>query len=305
MSVALKKNVKATLTYYDVLEFPLTSFEVWKFLMKYHQEEKKGRATLQGVSQKLYELRSEGEIGCEKGMWFLSERKHLIALRIAREKISIHKLKAMKTLVAWLRYLPFVRMIAATGSLALRHGTKESDWDLLIVLKKDHLFTGRITLTLFLHLIGKRRHGNKIEDRACLNYYCTDKSLLVRPEDWYGAHEYQVMIPLFQRLSPDAFLRANGWMFDLRPHLTLPIAPHKLTLTPTKNSIFVQNFLEAPLAFACLEKILGRWQMQKIRSNPKTRLPGSLIVADEERLIFFPAPRGPKVFDAFHKRLTF
>jgi hypothetical protein len=286
MSVALKKNIKATLTYYDVLEFPLTTFEAWKFLMKYHEQQSQGKATLQAVSQKLYELRTEGAIGCEKGMWFLSGRKNLVLLRVAREKISIRKLKSMKVLVTWLRYLPFVRTIAATGSLALRHGTKESDWDMLIVLKNGHLFTGRMILTLFLQIIGKRRHGNKIEDRACLNYYCTEKSLLVRPEDWYGAHEYQVMIPLFQRLSPDAFLRANGWIFHFRPHLELPLVPHKLTLAPTQKSLWVQNFLERLFSARFLEQFLARWQVQKINHNPKTHLAGSLIVADHKRLTF-------------------
>ena len=176
---------------------------------------------------------------------------------------------------------------------------------MFVVLKAGHIFTGRAILTLFLHAIGKRRHGKKIVDRACLNYYCTDKSLLVQPEDWYGAHEYQVMIPLFQGLQSDTFLRANGWMLNFHSHITFPVVSHKLTMMPTRASGMVQKNLEYIFSWGFLEKWLRSVQSRKIKRNPKTNTPGGFIVADEQRLIFFPTPRGPRVFDTFHKRLTF
>ncbi len=300
----LKKNIKATITYYDVLDFPLTTFEVWKMLMNYHEDTVK-KFSLFEVSKKLQELATEGHIQTHNGMWFLPWRNSLVDTRIAREKISIAKLKRMRRLVKILRYLPFIRMIAATGSLSFRHATKSSDWDMFIVMKKGHLFTGRMLLTGFLHFIGKRRHGSKVQDRACLNYYSTDESLAMEPQDWYGAHEYQVMVPLFQGLSVDAFVRANGWMMTFRPHTELPMTPHRLTNTTTPYSEKFQKCLEALFSFSYIEEWCKKLQTKKIENNPKTKISGSLIIANDDRLVFFPRPRSPRVFDEFHKRLTF
>lgn len=304
MVASLRKNILATLTYYDVLEYPLTAFEVRKYLMNYHNQGEEKKFSYSEVVGKLAELREEGMAKEKSGFWFFPNRESLVAMRIAREKISIAKLKRMRRLVTILRYLPFVRMIAATGSLSLRHGTKGSDWDMLIVLEEKALFTGRFLLTIFLQLIGKRRHGKKIIDRACLNYYTGSQSLTVRLSDWYAAHEYQIMIPLFQTFLPDVFYRANGWLLQFRNHAHLPITRHRLEVSDSAFSKQWRTFTETLLSFSWLERNLAFFQKQKIARNPATHQKGACIIADDHSLVFFPAPRGPKVFEQFQKRLT-
>lgn len=304
MATPLRKNILATLTYYDVLEYPLTAFEVRKYLMNYHNYAEVERVSLAQVREKLQELQREGKIESRQGFWFLPGQGNRVEERIAREKISTAKLKRMRKLVAWLRYLPFVRMIAATGSLSLRHGTRGSDWDMFIVLEERALFTGRMILTLFLQCIGKRRHGRKIVDRACLNYYTGSESLTVRLRDWYASHEYQVMIPLFQTFPQDAFYRANSWLLEFRSQAHLPIARHRLLLEETPSAKKWRGRGERMLFHARLEQVLSRLQKKKIFSNPNTHQEGACIIADQHSLVFFPSPRGPKVFERFQNRLT-
>lgn len=301
----LRKNILATLAYYDVLEYPLSAFEVRKYLMNYHNQGEGTKVSLADVIRKLSELEQEGSIATTKGFWFLPGREKNVEIRIAREKISIVKLKRMRRLVAWLRFVPFVRMISATGSLSFRYGSKGSDWDMFIVLEERALFTGRLFITLFLQLIGKRRHGKKIVDRACLNYYTGSESLTVRLCDWYGAHEYQVMIPLFQTLAPDAFYRANGWLLEFRSHAHLPVTRHRLEIADSKNALKWRTVLEKILFHPRIESVLARLQKEKIGRNPATKTEGACIIADEHSLVFFPRPRGPKVFEQFKSRLTF
>ncbi len=304
MVTPLRKNILATLTYYDVLEYPLTTFEVRKYLMNYHNQGLGGQVSLPAVREKLFELEREGRVRENKGFWFLPGREYFIDVRIAREKLSIGKLKRMRRLVAVLRYLPFVRMIAATGSLSLRHGTRGSDWDMFIVLEERALFTGRFLLTLFLQLIGKRRHGKKVVDRACLNYYTGSESLLVRLRDWYASHEYQVLIPLFQTFSHDSFFRANSWLLDFRSQAHLPVTHHRLQLKDTPRLRRWRSVVEFLCFSPWLEKKLARFQKEKIAKNPYTQMEGACIIADQHSLVFFPSPRGPKVFEQFQKRLT-
>lgn len=305
MTGPLKKNIQATLAYYDVLGYPLSFFEVHQFLMKYHGDHKAPSYSLSSILQKLDELTEEGKLEKHSGFWFLPGKNSLVPERISREKISVRKLKRMRRLTKMLRYVPFVRMIAGTGSLSLRHGTRDSDWDMLVVFEKKALFTGRALLTAFLHLIGKRRHGSKIRDRACLNYFCTDESLEVKLTDWYASHEYQVMIPFFQTFGRDRFYRANGWMSQFRENVFLPLAPHRMTVTDSLRSRRLRTLGEKIFSHPLLEKKLSLFQRKKIQKNPLTKIPGACITADEERLVFFPRPRGPRVFEAFQSRLRF
>jgi hypothetical protein len=309
MARSVKQNIIATLTYYAVLEYPLTTFEVWKYYMDYlsHDDEPHKKVTLQEITTKLHELFREDRITEACGMWCLPGTEHLRAQRMYREKISAAKLRRMRSLVAVLRYVPFVRMVFATGSLALRNGSKKSDWDMFIVLQNHRLFTGRTLLTLVTQLLGKRRHGNKITDRACLNYYCTEAGLKVEPADWYAAYEYQSMVP-FVLPRADTFFRANSWISTFRPNASLPVAKHRLTLPQIGRYQRLQMRLEQCLEFlfgSRTEQWLAAWQRRKIQKNPKTALPGSLIVASDERLVFFPRPKGPRVYQAFYERLTF
>jgi predicted nucleotidyltransferase len=66
-------------------------------------------------------------------LYFLPGREGLIASRIRAEKISVSKLKRMRRLAALLAYIPYLRMLGATGSLAMKNGTRESDWDMFVV----------------------------------------------------------------------------------------------------------------------------------------------------------------------------
>lgn len=304
MVTPLRKNILATLTYYDVLEFPLTTFEVRKYLMNYHNYGERENITLVEVYKKLQALHEEGKIATKNGFWFFPGREKRVEERIAREKISIAKLKKMRRLVALLRHLPFIRMIGATGSLSIRHGARGSDWDMFIVLEEKALFTGRLLLTLFLQLIGKRRHGVKIVDRACLNYYTGSKSLTVRLQDWYAAHEYQVMVPLFQTFALDTFYRANSWLLNFRSQAHLPVTRHRLELSDTAAIKKWRETFEKLLFIPTLEKRFAHYQKKKIAHNPATSREGACIIADEHSLVFFPEPRGPKVFEQFQKRLT-
>lgn len=304
MSVFLRKNILATLTYYDVLQYPLTSFEVRKYLMNYHNQGAGEKVSLEKVRLKLQELQQEGKIQNRNGFWFFPGKEADIEERIVREKISTAKLKRMRKLVRCLRYIPFVRMISATGSLSLRHGTRGSDWDMLIVIEERALFTGRMILTAFLHLIGKRRHGKKIVDRACLNYYTGSESLEVRLRDWYASHEYQVIVPLFQTFAQDVFYRANGWLLNFRSNVHLPITAHRMTAMATPDTKKWQSWGEKILGHPWLEQRLASFQKNKIAANPNTHREGACIIADEHSLVFFPRPRGPRVFERFQERLT-
>ncbi len=306
MYYQLGKNIVATVTYYDVMDFPLTAFEIWKHLLEYDREKP---ALTEPVSffqvwQILHSEQLSGKISEKNGWYFLKGREALVEKRIKSEKLSVKKLKGMKRLAKVLAYVPYLRMVGATGSLAMKHGVKGSDWDMFVVLRSGRIWMGRTILTLFLHAIGKRRHGKKISNRACLNYFVTDDNLEIATKDLFSAHEYRFLIPLLSFATFQKFELKNQWIKTYKPNLALTFLPSVWLVSENVFTLKVRHVLESFGDWFDLEKWLSSWQTKKIKRNPKTHLEGSLIEVTNQALVFLPKPRGPRVFQAFKERLS-
>ncbi len=301
----LHKNIVATVTYYDVLDFPLTPYELWRQLISYQETSGTDRAKFKDVFLALATPELQKKLEQKNGFVFLPGRESLVRERIQREKLSARKLEKMKSLVGVVVMLPFVRMIAATGSLAFKHGKKGSDWDMFIVMQAGKIWMGRFILTSFLHLIGKRRYGKKVQDRACLNYYITDDQLEIMNKDLYGAHEYQTMRLLYGTKTFARFEIANRWISRFKPQYGVTFLQDRFTLKESFWKKNIQAFLEAFVRGIPATSLCVAWQKKKIAKNPNTQLLGSYIEASDQALVFLPHPRGPKVFTEFKKRLSF
>lgn len=299
------KNITATVAYYDVMDFPLTSFEIWKHLLEHDREQPLLRdgVTLYEVWDILHSEQLREKVQEKNGLYFLPGRSALVASRIRRDKLSVQKLKRMRRLVGLLSWFPYIRMIGATGSLSMKHGDRGSDWDMFVVLRSGKIWIGRTLLTVFLHVIGKRRHGKKISNRACLNYYVTDDHLEIATKDLYSAHEYRYLIPMLSFGMFQIFELKNRWIKNYKPNFSLTVLPSTWTRSAGPLALSVRTGLERLCDQLDLEGWLRSWQQKKIERNPMTRLEGSLIEASDRSLVFLPTPRGPKVFEQFKERL--
>ena len=302
MSYQLGKNIAATVTYYDVMDFPLTSFEIWKYLVE-HDKAAIEPVPLYKVWDILHSEQLKEKVAEKNGFYFLPGRGHLVEERVRREKLSVQKLKRMQKLVRVLAAVPYVRMIGATGSLSMKHGEHGSDWDMFVVLCSGKIWTGRTVLTAFLHAIGKRRHGTKVNNRACLNYYVTDDNLEIGTKDMYSAHEYRYLIPMLSFGMFQIFELKNRWIKNFHPNFSLTGLASVWTVPNSSFLDRIRLVLEKLLNYFDFEEWLGLWQKKKIERNPKTHLEGSLIEANNRALVFLPTPRGPRVFQQFKERL--
>lgn len=137
--------------------------------------------------------------------------------------LDLYRERASKA-AAILRYLPFVEMVGLNGSLTGDNATAESDIDFYIVTTPNRLYTARLLTTFAIQLTGKRRYGDKIAGRICLNRYATRAGLTVTPQDEYHARVFSPLVPLFS--LPGVYARyraANQWM----PSVGYPVLPPK------------------------------------------------------------------------------
>ncbi|HAS00296.1 MAG: hypothetical protein US57_C0018G0006 [Candidatus Moranbacteria bacterium GW2011_GWC2_37_73] len=306
MSDKLNKNILATVIYYDGFNYPLTAFEIWKYLIRtdyYAPKNDVINISLSEVFGHLQDKSLNKYIEHLNGFYFLKGKKEIVEFRIANNKTSTGKIKKLQRVVWWLRFLPFVRMIGITGALSMKNAKASSDWDLLIALKYGKIWTGRTVVTGALHLFKKRRHTSKVADRVCLNFFVTDQSLEVITKDLFSASEYMFFFPLYGADVYTKFQIKNKWIRKIKPNYALgDIMPPKAML----DSFFskrIREIGEFVFASSWIENVLKKVEKKRIMSNPKTHQEGSLIYANDDALVFLPNPHGPVVFEKFKEKI--
>lgn len=314
MSSPLSQNILATICYYDVLDYPLTVFEIWKYLISsqesvnlaYRQagsEQQKDKTVLADIISELENEELKKQIETYRGFYFLLGRESLVAKRIERNKISEEKYKIIRRVVWFLRAVPFVRMILVTGRVAMKNADRKSDLDLLVCLEKGHIFIGRSLVTLAVQFLGKRRHGKKITNRICLNYFLTTESLEIEMQDLFASSEYSFAVPIFGFDYFQKFQKANSWILKYRANYLSGKTAHLKLIRDSYFSKLIRTMGEKIFGFNFIEQKLKIWQTKRIACDPRTKRAGSLIVANDDSLVFLPEPQGPKVFEKFKGRM--
>ena len=321
--MSLFRNILVTITYYDILNYPLTSFEIWKYLTVgnerpacnashsdaggWEMRDEKLECSLGDIVEALESRDLRKYIEEFRGFYFLRGRKDLVEQRLQNDKNSIAKFKVAEKVTWWLRFSPFVRMVAVTGTLAMKNSEKNSDIDFLVVLEKGRIWAGRLFVTLMVHLLGKRRYGNKIKNRICLNYFITTGSLGIKRQELFAANEYSFIYPILGFDIFQKFSKANiGWIRKYKPNFEFSdLKPAKYYVKHSQLSRFIQKIREVLLNFIFgdrMELWLKKKQIARIKRNPLTYKKGGYVEYTDENLIFLPEPQGPKIFEKYKEK---
>lgn len=130
------------------------------------------------------------------------------------------KIKEKKALefIKYARFIPGIRLIALTGSVAVNNSKKNDDLDLLIITSAHTLWLIRPLLLLLLSLKFNRRYpgdnASQTKNAFCPNLWLDMLSLSVpkNRQNIYTAHEVLQVRPLFDRGHTHAkFILANSW----------------------------------------------------------------------------------------------
>lgn len=316
----LEKSILATLVYYDVLDRPLTSWEVFRYLQKPRRLRAKlkngalknlGMAPLSFFSV-LTTLETSSElaklISQKNGFFFIKGRQNIVQKRIERQKIADQKWQKIRRIVQFLQLIPFVRLVAVSGSLAMNNTKEESDMDLLIVVKNGRIWTCRGLVTLFVHLIGQKRHGKLTKNRICLNHYLTKKSLKIPFKSLYNAQTYIHLVPLWQAEKGlyQKFQKANQWLNDYLSLYPKENQGYLLKIRP--NQIFsslrkFQEFLLDNKLGEIIEFIFKKFQESRIKKDPLTYQAGGRVVFGDQQLEFHPDSPEKTILEKYNQKM--
>lgn len=243
----IEAAILRTLIYADLFNYPMTSSEIWRYLI-YHrpttlEQIEHVLKTSQRLPQKLIEA---------GGYYALCNREDVIHKRRQREELTRTALPDALRYGRWLAHIPFVRMVALTGSLAMRNPRHANDdYDYMLVTQPGRVWLARafaIVLVRFARLRGRE---------LCPNYVIDSDHLFQQQHDIYVAHEVVQMLPLYGRHLYCKMLHVNQWTQDYLPNACAldaqPDEPHR-----------IKQILERLLS-GKVGDVLERWEYHRKR----------------------------------------
>ncbi|HSA99685.1 MAG TPA: hypothetical protein VLE49_03475 [Anaerolineales bacterium] len=241
----LLRAVFHTLAYSDVFDYPLTAGEVYCYLTSMS-------ASLTEVTQAL----AEESLFTRVGEYFtLRGREDIVESRERRAEIAKRLWPKAARYGQIIARLPFVRMVALTGSLAMNNTEEGKDIDYMIVTAPGRLWTCR-ALSLLVARFAKLEGVS-----LCPNYLVTTNALELRERSLYVAHELAQMIPLSGPEIYQEIGRLNRWAAEYLPNASLaPKMPQ--AVGPVQKRSIVQRALEILLRLPFGDR-LEKWERDR------------------------------------------
>ncbi len=202
----LELAVFCTLTYADLFDYPLTAAEVHRYLIGLSAPAARVNGVLGGGGWLADRIRPVGEF------WVLAGREHLADLRRYRAGVAAGLWPLALRYGRIIAGLPFVRMVAVTGALALDNVEPGDDIDYLVVTAPGHLWVCRALV------IGVVRWAARRGVRLCPNYFLSEWALLLEDRNLFTAHELAQMVPLFGLDVYEKMRRLNPWTARFLPN---------------------------------------------------------------------------------------
>jgi hypothetical protein len=145
------------------------------------------------------------------GFFFPAGHHDLVSERRCREARSHACLESHRTLLSLICALPYVRMVALSGSIAHLNLEGSGDLDLFIVTRGRRVWTVTVAVILLAKLLGRRR-------TLCANYVLADTQLQMDQEDLFTASQIIHLKPLAGGAVYDRMVAQNPFIRRFYPN---------------------------------------------------------------------------------------
>jgi hypothetical protein len=194
-----------SVVYAALFEYPLTVTQLREGLIG---EEADELTLLRWYESSTY---LQATIDFENGFFFPRGRRELLDTRAQRESTSRTLLRELSAPLAAITRMPFVRMVALSGSLAHLNADPQADLDLFVVTSARRVWTVTVATLALARLFGWRK-------RLCLNYVVSEHALWVAPADLFSANQIVHLQPVVGGDAYFRFLDANRFVERFYPN---------------------------------------------------------------------------------------
>jgi hypothetical protein len=204
-----EQAIASSVLYAALFDYPLTLSQLRQTLIESRQtpSEIVARVTSSGPLAALVEYRD--------GFFFPAGRGDLVAVRRSREQRSRAFLAEHRPLLRLIAMLPYVSLVALSGSVAHLNLETGGDLDLFIVTRGRHVWSTAVAIVLLAKLLGRRR-------TLCANYIVADDALQFESQDLFTANQVINLKPIAGAGMFRLLLAANPFVRTLYPNFHAP-----------------------------------------------------------------------------------
>jgi hypothetical protein len=198
----LSRAVLQTVAYSDIFDYPLTAHEIHRYLIGVE-------ASLEEVARTV----EDEEIFTRTGDYFtLPGREEIVNIRMNREVRSRELLSQAMKYGRMLGALPYIRMVALTGSLAVMNVSGNQDFDYMLVTVPGRVWTARAFALAINRLASVRGYT------LCPNLIISETALEWNVHDLYSAREVCQMKLIKGKDVYMRLMKVNAWIRDFLPN---------------------------------------------------------------------------------------
>ena len=296
----LESAILRTVVYFDLFSYPLTSWEIWKWLFGAPVTYAEVQACL-GHSTVLQE-----KLEHQSGFVFIRGRPGVVHERQERYRLALTKLDRAKRFTRTLVRIPFVRAVFACNSLGFANARAESDIDFFIVVQRNHVWAARLLAAGWAKFRKLRPMPGDRSDKFCLSFFLADDALdlatLRLDVDPYLTMWVATLIPLYDPSNlRTALWQANTWVQQALPNATpRDMAQQRFVLPSVLARVLAP--LVRPLAF---ERIAERLQRRALAPNLRSLAnQDTRVVLNDRMLKFHDNDRRQEYAQSFAARLA-
>jgi len=152
------------------------------------------------------------------GLYFLAGRSDLVRTRSRREALSRELLDRDRRILSLVAHMPFVRMVALSGSLAHLNAEGAADLDLFVITAPHRVWSVTVVTLVLAKLLGWRQ-------RVCMNYVISERALAIEPCDLFSANQIIHLRPVMGHAVFAHFVKSNSFVRNIYPNFELPGGP--------------------------------------------------------------------------------
>jgi hypothetical protein len=206
--------------------------------------------------------RLQSAVEYRDGLFFPAGRADLIATRARREALSRDLLDRDRRILATVSRMPFVRMVALSGSLAHLNAEGSADLDLFVITAPNRVWSVTVALLVIARLLGWRK-------RLCLNYVISERAMTIEPRDLFSANQIIHLRPITGDAVFARFVKANGFVREFYPNFELK-TENWSPQAPSPRPLEAMLSLVAPLAERISRALYG-WHLRSKAAQWQSR----------------------------------
>ena len=281
----LERAVLRTVAYGDVFDYPVRMDEIHRYLEMPAQ-----RDEVESTTQSLVPDR----LASADGYFHLAGRERLVDLRCGREKVAAELWPEAIRCGHAIARLPFVRMVALTGALAMNNVDRGADLDFLIVTERDRVWLCRAFIIQLVRL--HRLRGIVI----CPNWVLSEDALELDQRDFFAARELSQMVALAGVELYGRMRARNHWTRRFLPNAnasprSVPIAPNGRSAISRTGEVVLRTGLGSALE---------RWErFRKSREIARVSPGNPEVVLDRHQCKGHVDRHGQRITAAYAERL--